>query len=108
MKRFVLGTIVFCLALSGFSQAPNAFNYQAVLRNADGTVRKYESVSILIRIVNSTGGAVYLETHNVQTNGTGLVTMVVGQGVTSQDLSNVDWSAGPYFLMSVSMERTWE
>jgi hypothetical protein len=78
-------------------------SYQAVLRNADGTLMKDQAVSIQISILQSsaTGTTVYQEDHSPSTNLNGLVSLHIGTGnTTSGTFSAIDWSAGPYFLQT--------
>ncbi len=98
MKRLLLViiTIVVCSGIT--AQAPQGFNYQAILRNPDGTVRANETVTLQISIMDEIGALAYLEVHNTQTNEFGLVNLVIGQGTTSGDFSMMNWSAGPYFI----------
>jgi len=98
MKRYILSTLLIAASTIMIAQAPYAFNYQAILRNEDGTVRANEVISLQISIVNESGSSAYLEIHNTQTNEFGLVNVVIGEGTTSDDLSSVDWTNGPYFL----------
>lgn len=100
MKKIALILFGISLSVALFSQAPNSFNYQAVIRNLDGTVKQDESVSVQIEILkgNINGPSEYLEIHNTTTNSFGLVTLEIGTGTTSDDLVNIDWSNGPYFL----------
>ena len=98
MKRSNILLILLTITVSINSQAPIRFNYQAILRNADGTIMSNEIVSLQISIVNDISIPVYQETHNTETSNLGLVNLVIGDGVTSDDLSAVDWANGSYFL----------
>jgi len=100
MKRSYISIIVLVLALSVSAQAPLSFKYQAYLRNADGTIRGNEFITLQLRIRqgSANGSAVYTEVHNTSTNSHGLVSVNVGDGSTSSNMSAVDWSVGPYFL----------
>ena len=96
---------IFCLSIlaimgSSDGQVPQAFNYQAILRNTDGTVKANEAVAIQISIIHghTDGPPVYLEVHNTTTSALGMVNLVIGEGETSDDLSTIDWANGPYFL----------
>ena len=90
------------ITISAFtiSQVPHQFSYQAILRNADGTVKANEpvTVQIIIRQTAADGLSVYLENHNTSTNYHGLINLIIGEGTTSDDFSLIDWSKGPYFL----------
>jgi len=100
MKRALISVSLLVIAAITMGQAPQAFNYQAVLRNTDGTVKANESVAIQISIIHgqTDGPPVYLEIHNTTTSDLGLVNLVIGEGTTSDDLSTVDWANGPYFI----------
>ncbi len=100
MKRIIISLMILAIGCIAYPQAPFGFNYQAIVRDTDGTLKTNESVSIQIRILQSTidGPSVYLETHNTQTNEFGLVNLVIGEGNTSDILELIDWSNGPYFI----------
>jgi hypothetical protein len=106
MKKTILISIVFLFALSIFAQSPHMFNYQAVVRSPTGDILDNQNVSfeIVILQTSSTGTPVYTETHNATTNEYGLVTLKIGDGVTSDNLSSIDWGADDYF-MKVSMDE---
>jgi len=98
MKRLlvVLITAVICVGIN--AQAPQGFNYQAILRNSDGTVKANETVALQISLIDDNGSSTYMETHNTQTNQLGIVNVVIGKGTSSDNLSLVDWSTDPLFL----------
>lgn len=100
MKRSYISFIVLALAISVSAQGPLAFKYQAYLRNADGTIRGNEFVTLQLKIVQGTvnGSTVYSEVHNTSTNGHGLVSVSVGEGSTSANMTAVQWGVGPFFL----------
>ena len=100
MKRYLLSAILLSVIGVLLAQVPQAFNYQAILRNADGTVKTNETVSVQISIIHghTDGPPVYLEIHNTTSSELGLVNLAIGEGVTSDDLSIVEWANGPYFI----------
>ncbi len=84
-----------------WSQAPQGFSYQAVVRDAAGQIVKDRSVSLRLSILqgSETGTAVYSEIHQVTTNAQGLISLIVGEGAADQGVfSGIDWDQGPYFL----------
>lgn len=84
-----------------FSQVPNAFNYQAVVRNASGEIISNQSVSFKISILkNSESGTVaYSETHTVTTNVFGLTNFEIGNGEnTTGTFTPEGWGAAPHFV----------
>ncbi len=106
MKRTFLCLSLLAFLISAFGQAPQGFNYQAILRNSDGTVKANETVILQISIMDEMGATAYMEDHNTQTNEFGLVNLVIGQGTTSGDFSMMNWSAGPYYIdISVNGEN---
>ena len=102
MKKIVLLwliTIVFIVDL--ISQAPNLMSYQAVIWDASGNLVSEKMVSIKISILQGsvTGTSVYSETHKVQTNINGLVSLTIGGGTNSTGkISDIYWGGGSYFL----------
>ncbi len=98
MRQSFFIIVLMAITLSIGAQAPNAFHYQAILRNSDGSLKANESVVLQISIVNEQGASTYNEVHNIQTNDFGLVNVVIGQGTTLNSLAVIDWSSGPYFL----------
>ncbi len=103
MKKLATKIIILLVSLASlqaFSQAPEGMKYQAVARNAAGAVMANTSVTFDISIMQGDAGGlvVYHETHNAVTNETGLVSLVIGKGMTGDDFSAIDWGSGPYFL----------
>lgn len=87
-----------------YGQAPDKFNYQAVLRDASGNVKANTGANIEISILqgSATGTAVYTETHAATTNAFGLINLEIGNGtLVSGNFSTIDWAVGPYLLKSV-------
>jgi len=98
MKKTLLFVIMVAITSSGFNQTPQSFSYQAILRNTNGTPLENQPVSLILSILDSQDQSYYVEVHNTETNDFGIVNVIVGKGITSDDLSEVDWSDGPYFL----------
>ena len=97
-RLLILLFLFFCL--NGFSQSPQKFNYQSVVRKLDGSVLKSGDIGIRFSILKNSqnGQAVYSETHSTKTNKNGLITLSVGGGTTSDNFSDIDWSSGSHFL----------
>ncbi len=79
------------------AQTPNQFKYQAVLRDASGTILANEAVTVNISILQGsvTGVSVFDETHNVTTTAQGLINLNIG---SINNLNLIDWSANTYFI----------
>lgn len=83
------------------AQIPQAFNYQAVVRNSVGQISANQEVSfrIIIHQGNPTGNVVYKETHLDTTNEFGLSTFSIGGGNPIAGSFNlINWSLGGYYL----------
>jgi uncharacterized protein (TIGR02145 family) len=101
MKTFLTLSLHLLITSFLFAQAPQGIPYQAVMRNADGSVMASSAVSLtfMIHDATATGTVVYQESHALTSNAQGLVSCVVGNGVVSQgNFSNINWGSGAKFL----------
>jgi len=107
IRRFLLLSVTLCLTLSSLAQVPDAFQYQAVIRDSDGNIKANENLTISISILQGApdGSSVYTEDHNVTTTAQGVVHLMVGKGNTSDNMATIDWSASTYFL-EISVDGT--
>ena len=100
MKK-LLPFVFSIVAATALAQAPEAFSYQAVARDAGGDPLANTTVGVRFQLHQSTavGAVVYAETHSPTTNELGLFSVEVGNGTpTTGTFEAIDWSAGPYFL----------
>lgn len=84
-----------------FAQAPLAFKYQAVARDANGAmiVNKNINVRVGIRDLNITGTVVFQESHAVTTNSFGIININIGNGILTQgSFSGINWGNGAKFI----------
>lgn len=97
MKKIILLAVLFIASVLAYAQPPNSFSYQAVLRNADGSIIANQQASVVVEILSGTtdGPLVFTETHSVTTTAQGIITMTIG---SIEDLSVVDWAADSYYL----------
>jgi hypothetical protein len=103
MKKITLTLLTLCMvySISLFAQAPEAFKYQAVLRNADGELIAGQDVSLRISVLHlsPSGETVYSEEHAAATNDYGIVSLTIGEGdPLSGDFSLIPWNEGDKFL----------
>jgi len=101
MKNLFTFCLFSFIALSSFSQAPQKFSYQTVVRNASNQLLVGQTVGIKISILqgSANGSAVYAETHAPQTNANGLATLEIGGGsLLSGNFANINWANGPFFV----------
>ena len=100
MKKTFYSLLLFFLRTISSTQAPQKFTYQSVVRNSSGNILKSAKIGIQLSIFKSSneGTPVYSEEHSTSTNQNGLVTLIIGEGLTSDNISAIDWSTGEYFL----------
>jgi hypothetical protein len=97
-KHLLLSAALLVLSIVGFAQAPQEFNYQAVVRDAAGNpVANNTSVTLRFTIhdLTATGTSVYTETDPVFANQFGLVNVQIG---SNGNLSTVNWGGGAKWL----------
>jgi hypothetical protein len=102
MKKFYA---IICLAIASLTQlqaqAPQGFNYQAQVRNSVGDLILNTNVYFKFNLMQGSQTAlpIFTEIHYVPTDDLGQVNLVIGQGTaTTGVFSELDWSAGSYFL----------
>lgn len=104
MKTIIQLFATFLLFLMlGYStaQVPEAFNYQAVARNAAGNVLPDQALGVRISLHegSESGDVVYSETFTPTTNEFGLFTLAIGTGTPVTGVfSDIDWSDYQYWL----------
>jgi len=102
MKRILLTTVFLAICLSMLmAQIPQAFNYQAVVRDQHGTIIADQNINLRVSLIygDPAGETVYTETHPVTTNGMGLVNIEIGRGFNpTGNLSEINWAEGKYFV----------
>ena len=101
MKNLLSIFLISFIAFSGFSQVPQKFSYQTVIRNSSNQLLAGQTVGIKISILqgSANGSAVYAETHTPQTNANGLASLEIGGGsLLSGNFENINWANGPFFV----------
>jgi len=101
MKKSLFLSIYVMLSFEVFAQAPQSFQYQAVVRDAIGTALQNQAVNFQLSIISdSTNGPVeYVETHTgTLTNNFGIVTLSVGSGTTTDNFAGINWGIAPHFI----------
>ena len=107
MRSVLINILLFVMLVTChynlYAQVPQKSSYQAVIRDMDNKLVVDSPVGIRIRILKETydGEAVYTETHQVNTNANGLLTLEIGTGfVQYGQFDTIKWAQGPYFLKS--------
>jgi hypothetical protein len=100
MKNLYLILAFLSTTFFAIAQAPQAINYQAVVRNNSGDVIKNQSVRFRLSITEGSAGTTsYSETHQTTTNVLGLVNLTIGSGtVATGTFASVNWGTGQKFL----------
>lgn len=83
------------------AQVPQKINYQAVARNASGTVLANQNVSVRFTIHDggTAGPVLYSETQQKSTNQFGLFTAAIGNGtVVIGSMQAINWASGDKYL----------
>ncbi|MDA9176974.1 head fiber protein [Flavobacteriaceae bacterium] len=99
MKVKAILVFVFFSYLS-FGQSPQKFTYQSIIKNSSGYLLKNQDVGLRISVLSnsSNGIEVYSEEHFPTSNSNGLVTLIIGEGLTNDNFSEIQWGDGEYFL----------
>ncbi len=99
--------LIFITGITTFAQTPQSFKYQAVIRDVNGAVLQNQSVGLQISILqgSNAGPSVYSETWTKTTNEFGLISLNIGEGATSDNLSAVSWKADNYWV-KVELDET--
>ncbi|WP_319482082.1 hypothetical protein [uncultured Draconibacterium sp.] len=109
MKKIKAFLFMFLLGLGTLlAQTPGAFNYQAVLRDAEGKIISNQDLSIQISILqqSASGEVVFQEKHSASTNEFGLIVLEIGNGMPiTGTLAEINWGESTYFL-KVDMDAT--
>jgi len=101
MKKITTTLLVILSAIILFAQTPQAFKYQALVRDNAGEILTNQNVSFQISILegSTTGTIAYLETHDTITNEFGLVNLEIGNGsAVSGVFADIDWGGDSFFL----------
>jgi len=95
MKKALLILLSVILFLTAYSQIPEKFNYQGLIRNSSGELVKNTSITVRISLFkgSASGELKYSESHSVTTNNYGQFAVSIGSGtiISGSFLTN-DWS----------------
>jgi hypothetical protein len=101
LKHYYFAAALVLMSMTLFAQAPQAFKYQAIARDAAGNPMASASLSVRATVHNgsASGTAVYQETHTTTTNTFGLMTLEIGNGTpVSGTFSSIAWSSGSKWI----------
>ncbi len=89
------------ISISGYSQAPQSFPYQAVARDQNGNLLVNHPISLRFSLLDGSpvGTLVFQETHTVTTNILGGFSVNIGQGVPLSGMfATINWGGGSKFI----------
>lgn len=98
-NTFLLLFLIFTLQV--FAQSPEKMSYQAIIRAQDNSlvVNSKITLKVIVHQGTATGASVYQETHSVNTNNNGLVSLEIGTGTVGVgSFSAIAWDKGSYFI----------
>ena len=101
MKNLLFWCSCLMLSASVLAQAPQAFNYQGIARDGNGTPFANRNITLRIAILQGAlpGTEVYQESHNAQTNKLGIFTVEVGHGHSQLGaFEDVDWGSSEHYI----------
>ncbi len=104
MKSYLTIVLFMIFALCQ-AQAPLRINFQGVVRTADGNLVVSESLVLDIGLKANLSSPVFLyrESHNIQTNAYGQVSVQIGNGtILSGTFNTIDWSTGTVTFEAVA------
>jgi hypothetical protein len=96
-----LQLLLFALVSPLLLLSQQGINYQAVVRNSNGSLLINQNVTAEFTIKESTanGTAIYTESHSTSSNDYGLINVIVGDGTPSLGIfADIDWGADRHFL----------
>lgn len=88
------------IVLVGFTQSPQGFTYQAVVRNATGSPIGNKTIGLKITLQDALGFVYYSETHAPLSNDQGVISVVVGKGTKLgvNTFSEIPWGKGEILI----------
>jgi len=99
---FMMVLLSILLQSSVWAQAPQAFNYQAIIRNNFGVSIPNRPVRIQVGLQQGLSGPfLYQEQHIDTTNSDGLVILHIGRGTlvnNSLAFTTINWANHPYYI----------
>ncbi len=102
MKNLLmLSFLTITISVSVFCQPPQAFKYQALVRDNSGEILQNQIVGLQISIHDATAGGtiVYQETFLETTNDFGLVNLEIGTGTTTiGTFESIEWGSDSKFI----------
>jgi len=106
MKRIIL---IFLFTISYFSNSNAQFNYQAIIKDSNGSIVANQTIDYKISFIydSSSASATYSEIHSVTTPSDGVINLEIGNGtVQVGTFSAIDWSKTIYVKREIDLTRS--
>lgn len=101
-RAFIMPLLLISLVLGTnkiFSQIPQGFNYQAVVRDGSGNPLANKNISLKITLQSATATPYFTESKTLTTSGQGVINHIVGSGTVSfGTFAGVPWSTGNIYI----------
>ncbi|NDP28090.1 MAG: hypothetical protein GZ087_11790 [Flavobacterium sp.] len=101
MKLTLTILLFVTLSLNVFAQSPEKMSYQAIIRAQDNSlvINAKIGLNIIVHQGTVSGTTVYQETHSINTNANGLVSLEIGTGtIVTGNFSTIAWDKGPFYI----------
>ena len=99
LRSLTLIALFIGLAANVWAQVPQKFNYQAIVRNADGQLAANTNVGVRVAILDASNTEVYAETHQTTTNVNGLLVLEIGNGTpVTGTFAAINWGSGNFSI----------
>jgi len=100
-KYLIIVALMMIAAMNATAQTPQLINYQAVARDATGSILASTAISVRLDVHDgsATGALQYQETQSVTTNTFGLFTLQIGNGTAVVgSFPGITWGSGNKYL----------
>ena len=104
MRKIITFLTLILFVILTIAQPPQKMSYQAVVRDAGNLLVTNRTIGVRISILKSfpNGISVYTETHQIVTNGNGLMSLQIGTGnpTPGSNFAAIDWGNDDFYLQS--------
>lgn len=104
MRHYIYTILLLFFVTTLFGQSsgvlPEKMSYQAVVRNATNELITNQEIGVRVSVLKDTpeGPAVYTETQKIVTNANGLLSLMIGDGISQDDFSSIPWNSSKLFV----------
>lgn len=94
--KTLLAVLAFCIQTVAFSQAPQGFSYQAIVRDGSGLPIAEKTIVVKITLQDVSANVLYSETHSTATSKLGQILLTIGAGtqIGTNSFASIPWKSG--------------